>query len=366
MISWRQILFILLAFAGFVTMFWSANDWFALNLGERVGASFCSISAYWNCDRASFSVFGAPAGIPLGIFGAAWFIFTGVIGISNPAKCRNVFRIFAVLGIAATACLGSYLLFVLKTGCIVCYFAYLLIIVMSVLGWNGFEKTMFKPKAAIIGIVLGFLGLASFAALHMRDVETKISEKEFQAYFASLRPIPVPLISPLQKGDPNAKITVVEFSDFACPYCAKAAAVLVPYFETQKDVRVVFFPFPLDSSCNPKIPRVMHRYSCEWSKIALCANEQGKFWPFHDRLFSFTRMDGELPSIESEIDNFGFDRAALDACMENPETESLFNRLIELGNKLGVQGTPKFYVNGRHIRQWHIPLMKRLLQEFRK
>ena len=92
----------------------------------------------------------------------------------------------------------------------------------------------------------------------------------------------------------NAPIKVVEFSDFGCPYCQKAAAVLLPYLSSQKDVQIIFYPYPLDATCNDQLERVMHRYSCDWSKGTICAQKQGKLWPFHDKVFKLASETRKL------------------------------------------------------------------------
>ncbi len=136
-------------------------------------------------------------------------------------------------------------------------------------------------------------------------------------------------------GPKDAAITIVEFADFECPYCARAANVVEEVrrkYPTQ--VRFVFRHFPL--SFHQKAPTA--------SRAAVCADEQGKFWPFHDALFRTQRID--LVDLKSAAADVEVDMAKFEACLEASRSQLPVMRDLEAGRKLGVQGTPAFYVNG--------------------
>lgn len=90
-----------------------------------------------------------------------------------------------------------------------------------------------------------------------------------------------------QKGKSDAKVTLVEFSDFQCPYCATGGKpaleqVLAAYPD---DVKGVWKNYPLDQACNENITSAFHANACAAAEVVMCANEQGKFWEMHDNLF---------------------------------------------------------------------------------
>ena len=365
MLKRRELLFALFAICGFCIMFWSANDWYELMRGERLGASFCNFNSYWNCDRASMSALGSYGSFPLGLFGAAWFWVIGILGF-GAARLKKFFKPVLISGLIVCAALATYLFSVLKTGCLVCYLTYFFAIASTITVWRGVRSlTSVRWTWSLLGIGIGILLL--FALSNSYRMEKMVSEEEFQKWFQSMPVIALPEISPLQKGDPKAKITVFEFSDFGCPFCEKAASVLTPFFATQDDIRVLFYPFPVDSECNPKQPRGGHAHSCEWSRAALCAQKQNQFWNFHDQVFKLAAENGHLPSVSSAIENFSLDSKALKECMENPETSTQLRQLIDAGIAADVSNTPTFYIAGRKVEGFiGLPYLKRLLLEIRR
>ncbi len=141
------------------------------------------------------------------------------------------------------------------------------------------------------------------------------------------------------RGNPEAKIAVVEFSDFQCPFCGRVTPTLDQVErEYGDDVRIVFKHLPL--SIHPKAPAA---HAASWA-----AHQQGKFWEMHDKIFAnqrdlsddtFVRYAGELGL---DLDRFESDRASDDA------KDAVAADVAEAG-KLGVTGTPGFFINGRFL-----------------
>jgi len=137
-------------------------------------------------------------------------------------------------------------------------------------------------------------------------------------------------------GPANAKITIVEFSDFQCPYCSKAVPQVKEILRQMPNVRLVFKQFPLES----------HSQAEFGAEVALAAQAQGKFWEMHDLLYagfpdltrnrinSYARqLNLDMKRFTAEVDGHKY-RARVDA--EEKE-----------GEAAGVDGTPKFFFNGR-------------------
>jgi protein-disulfide isomerase len=94
------------------------------------------------------------------------------------------------------------------------------------------------------------------------------------------------------KGPPPAPVKVVEYSDFLCPFCRQVAAAFDAYLPGSGGRVAIFYKnYPLDPSCNPHIQGSGHAGSCHLALGGLCAQDQGKFWPYHDRVFA---AQGEL------------------------------------------------------------------------
>jgi protein-disulfide isomerase len=138
-------------------------------------------------------------------------------------------------------------------------------------------------------------------------------------------------------GPQSAKVTIVEFSDFQCPYCSKASRTVQQLRETYGDkIRVVFKQHPLPFHDNASLA----------AQAAAEANAQGSFWPFHDRLFAnqkaLARTDLEATAQALGLDMARF-RSALDSGVHKPHVEQDTAQAIALG----AGGTPAFFINGR-------------------
>jgi protein-disulfide isomerase len=138
------------------------------------------------------------------------------------------------------------------------------------------------------------------------------------------------------RGDPKAKVTIVEFGDFQCPYCRETAARLGKLLDAYPGkVRLVFRQFPLDS----------HPEARKSAEASLCAADQGKFWELHDRLYKDASKPGaaDLNTVAKEL---GLDVEKLEACVSRGEHKPAVDEDLLVGRGLGVQGTPTFFVNG--------------------
>jgi protein-disulfide isomerase len=140
-------------------------------------------------------------------------------------------------------------------------------------------------------------------------------------------------------GPASAKVTVVEFSDFQCPYCSKAAATVHQVREAYGDkVRLVFKHHPLPFH---KDAPLAHQAAAE-------ANAQGRFWELHDRLFA-NQKSLQRADLEASAQSLGLDmarfRAALDSSVHKAHIDADATQAVELG----ASGTPAFFINGRFL-----------------
>lgn len=141
------------------------------------------------------------------------------------------------------------------------------------------------------------------------------------------------------RGPAGAPIELVEFSDFQCPFCLRANPTVRQVLDTYGDrIRFVYRHYPLPSHPNARPA----------AEAAECAAEQGKFWPYHDKLFASQSKlaDADLKQDAAEL---GLDTAKFDACVDSHKYRKQIEADVQAGQEAGVDGTPAFFINGRLI-----------------
>lgn len=145
------------------------------------------------------------------------------------------------------------------------------------------------------------------------------------------------------KGPEGAKVTLVEWADFECPYCAIMSPILEKMWEQHaQDVRYVYKFMPLSGHPHGEIA----------ARAAIAAMDQGKFWEMHDKLFA-NRDHLEQPDLDTYAKEIGLDLARFHKDAESQATTDVIAADRKQADALGVQGTPTIYINGREydIRQ---------------
>jgi len=164
----------------------------------------------------------------------------------------------------------------------------------------------------------------------------------------------VEMATGIERGDPNAPITILEFGDFQCPSCQQFATFVKPSIDSElidtKIARFVFHDFPLSG----------HAHAFIAARAARCALDQGDqyFWPFHDQLFAhqptwslsagppMSEFAGYAATLGLDVDEFS-------DCLNSDRHADVISANIRLGTELGVDGTPTIFVSkgdGRSVR----------------
>ena len=141
-------------------------------------------------------------------------------------------------------------------------------------------------------------------------------------------------------GAASAPVTIVEFSDFQCPFCQRVAPTLKRVKDTYGDkVRIVWKDFPLTS---------IHPEAFKAAEAGNCAREQGKFWEYHDRLFA-NQQALQPDALKAHAAAVGLDAAKFNACLDTAKYSDRVQEHIGLGTRLGINSTPAMFINGRPV-----------------
>jgi protein-disulfide isomerase len=138
------------------------------------------------------------------------------------------------------------------------------------------------------------------------------------------------------RGPENALVTIVEFSDFQCPYCGREFPVIERLMkEYDGKVRLVFRHYPLD----------FHPFAQKAAEAGACAQDQGKFWELHDKMFTNQNKLG-VDDLKAYAKSVGLDASRFDKCLDSGEKKALVEEDMKAGTAAGVNGTPAFFING--------------------
>ncbi|HEV7922460.1 MAG TPA: thioredoxin domain-containing protein [Thermoanaerobaculia bacterium] len=142
------------------------------------------------------------------------------------------------------------------------------------------------------------------------------------------------------RGNAKAPVTIVEFSDFECPFCSRAHQTMQKIEDKYgENVKFVFLDYPL----------AIHRTAPRAAAAARCAADQDKFWEMHDRFFSKSGGPVQDADIRKYATESGVDMAKFNTCLDSGKYADSWKEGQAAGAKLGVQSTPTFFVNGRMV-----------------
>lgn len=152
-------------------------------------------------------------------------------------------------------------------------------------------------------------------------------------------------------GNPEAPVALVEFSDFQCPFCRRMYGDALPllkekYIKTGK-IKFIYRDFPLTS---------IHSLAQKYAEAGECADEQGKFWPMHDKIFDEQNSRGQGTITDFSVEDIkrwaleiGLEGVKFDECLDSGKYTEEVSKDFRDGQNAGVQGTPATFVNGRLI-----------------
>lgn len=142
------------------------------------------------------------------------------------------------------------------------------------------------------------------------------------------------------RGPATAPVTIVEFSDFECPYCGGLYPTLKRVEENYKEkIRIVYRQFPLNN---------IHPRAQKAAEASLCANDQNKFWQFHDAMFA-DQTNLTVEDLKAKAAKLSMDNSTFATCLDSGKHTNAINDSINEASKLGIDGTPAIFINGRFL-----------------
>lgn len=388
------------AVLGAATSLYLAAQHNRLKSGIQEGPSFCSLGQGFDCDTVSASSWAEFAGVSLGIWGWLFFTFVLVTLLVFPpsqkahGKLRRALTWLVSIALVFDVALLGVQLFSIKNVCILCLLTYVANLGLLAgfiwetacetgQAWGASIRQLYTQKR---GAKFGGNGVAMTVVFYTilagggwlwvsestkpektAEAPAQITPDETKTFkdIWEIAPRKDIVIRPTDsvKGPASAKVKVVVFSDFECPFCKRAAFTLGKALDGYKgQVQLVYKHFPLDSACNPEMDRPMHPNACLLAHLSYCANQKGKFWPFHDRVyFDFDEKDirAPLPELTAKLNGL-FTKEEITACVKNEAALNATRLDIQMGQKLELRGTPAIFVNGKHFS---IPLSQESIRQ---
>ena len=366
----------MLAVGGLVVSVDAAYLHYRLLLDPRY-TSFCDVNATVSCTQVYASRFGTAFGVPVSVFGAIWFTAALLLTASaefGPRAVRDsvpgyLFMISTV-GLGVVLYLGYASFFILKAVCPLCLMTSAAVIGLFLVSGaaTNFPMTTLPRRAAqdvriwiasplaITLTVLFLAGAASAVAFFPREggagdaaaaapASSQDQRSEFERWFASLPRVPI--IVPAE----GAKVLIVDFSDFQCPFCRQAyeefKPLLAKYNAQQPGaVRLVLKDYPLDSTCNVNVRNGgPHPAACTAAVAVRLARTHNREEAMQEWLFS-NQAAMTPPFVRQGVREVG---QVNDFDTKYASTLELVKSDIAFGHTLGVESTPTFFINGAKI-----------------
>jgi len=409
-----KIFIVVLAVVGLALSFISLYEHLIYTHGLATGPSFCNIGAGFNCEAVNSSKWSVVFGIPVASYGALFFgmilfatLTSGSQGYFSDSQFADFLLALTLLGSVISVVLFAISKFVIGSICIMCVGTYLITFLLCFYAWRMNQETALSSR---LHSLLQTLRLQSHDGLRIRGMillavatllftiiivqlprvmlsyaitsKSQVIPKEDTIKIGLKRWREAPTVSidsrldggaqgDFVKGTRGAPIKIVEFADFECPGCRKfypALHTLLDRFEGEYEF--IFKNYPLDNTCNPKMPRPLHPYACAAAFFSRCAAEQGKYWESLQFLFNYEGLEGEkTPSDFNEgmiLDgarSMALDQVGLRECISSQRYLQKIQSDIAEGIRIGLAGTPTVWVNGRPSPSTSLELLQKIFEE---
>jgi protein-disulfide isomerase/uncharacterized membrane protein len=325
-------------------------------------ASICNISDAINCENVARSPYSVVLGLPVSAWGILAYLTIGGLVLSGLARrrihdtwpCGILFWLFTG-AVAASIALGIISATRIDSLCIYCVGLYAVSLALFADGFALLRNAGVGPVAALVADLRALLAkpAAGLAVALLAAALVAGPMLAMPVYWESPGWSELPRLPSGVDDDGHHWIgaetpilSVVEFSDYECPYCRtahRAARALAA--EYPDEVRLIHRHLPLDQACNPIIRRPFHRRACEFARAAECAGDQAMFWQMNDALFA---AQDTAAAADVDVGNLavrvGLDRSAFNDCMVGGRVPASIRADLEAALEKRVEGTPTFFI----------------------
>ncbi|HYK87999.1 MAG TPA: thioredoxin domain-containing protein [Acidobacteriota bacterium] len=193
------------------------------------------------------------------------------------------------------------------------------------------------PKEQVAVQIQQYLKQQNYTKIREELIESLKKGKDVTIFLEPLR-ADVAVAGEPVRGPEKAPVTIIEFSDFQCPYCRSFSTTLERVMkEFGSEVRLVYRQFPLNE---------IHPMAEKAAEASLCAQDQGKFWEMHDTMFK-DQANLKVEDLKIKASGLGLDASAFNACLDSGKYAQRIQKDARDGAAAGASGTPSFFVNGR-------------------
>ena len=341
------------------------------NFLPEFATSFCSVSNLIDCDGVAQTQYAVSMGVPNALWGLILYCVMLMLLFVDKiqAKFKNtIFDVFknprsyiAFLGLLSfviSMVLAFISIFKINKICALCFVTYFINLFIALLAKEkGFFineiKTTFldfidgakKHFILFIVVLIAFVSTLTFLSIDL-TFSPKLKREKLMKEFMEAKKNKYAIKGNVL-GNKNAKVIVNVYSDYNCPFC-RVVNIMLHKIARECDVLINEINYPIDNTCNPHIGRTLggHEASCIYSRYALAAKKQGKFWGMADILFyQQPKNDKEL---EEAIENsrIGLDYEQLKKDINSIDVIKELMEDIELTYNRQIQGTPAIEING--------------------
>jgi protein-disulfide isomerase len=306
--------------------------------------SFCAISETVNCDRVATSRYAVVLGVPVAAWGVLGYVTAAALAgwaLTRRAagRARGALLLVAAAAVGASVALALVSEFLIGAWCLLCMGSWAIAGALLVAAWRACPEGVGPAIAADVAAARAHAGWTAAVALVGLGVLAALV-----AWYPRYAPHASPPAAAAPSASAGGAKVLVEFSDYECPFCARAHAQLAGLRAARPDLKIVRRHFPLDAACNPALKRSIHPGACELARAAICADAQGRFAAMDDALFANQTDKQPVARLAAQI---GLDVPRFEACLGSPETARRLSADIADAIKLDVRATPSYVLDGR-------------------
>ncbi len=410
--SFFPFLIIVLSATGLLFSYILAEEFHFINLPQIEGSSpgfFSQINAqvcgdegkYVSCASVAKSIYARVLGLPVAIWGMGFYLITLLTIISfwlssqfiRPAIGVFLFWITGI-GIFIDVTLLIVSTQIIKAICPLCLFTYAITFLLFITTLVYLLKNRINPiriislfknihpphkkkKISLYFIIIGVILMTSMGISYAVNESLLFSKKEFitenkdkeiaaiVSKFSKQKKEKedIESIALYVSGASDAPVTIIEFSDFFCPYCRYLPSMLEQLVnDNPGKIKIMFINYPLDSDCNPYVASEKHPGACELAIGSICAEQQGLMDQYQKAAFENQNKELSGEMLRKILKQSGVSQADFLKCLSSATSKKILSQHIGLSKRLGISLTPTLYINQKKYQgRIHIEALQKII-----